>query len=233
MPKTRKIQRRDPRGREEGTLEEEDLRGRDPEDIDDPDDPDEEETEDAFDSRGVLKDGASVTVGLQMRDSANSWRDDMHRTLVGKRMVHDGTKSPLGLHKPGFRFTTDAAARRTADAEIERAYRDYDLRDSEAWRGQDAAPAGSYPLSAGEGTTCTIDGHDGRLVRKSDWLVCQPTRRQDAVDARQSAYEQYDADMNNRWRGKGDNPKSRTDAQTVEDAYRQYDEDAANAWRGK
>ena len=59
------------------------------------------------------------------------------------------------------------------------------------------APTGAYPLSAGEGTSCTVNGAPGTLVRQGDWLVCQPRRRQDAAafDAKQAAYEAYDREM--------------------------------------
>jgi hypothetical protein len=62
--------------------------------------------------------------------------------------------------------------------------------------------AGAYPLSAGEGSRCTINGADGRLVRRGDWFVCEPVK-QDAMDARERAYREMVDDLQNAWRKPG------------------------------
>jgi hypothetical protein len=123
--------------------------------------------------------------------------------------------------RPGGPWTAldrrGAAELRDARQRLEDAYRDYDEADANAWRnppngpclqcdasgefGRDI-PVGAYPLSAGEGSRCTINGQDGRLVRKGNWLVCEPVRR-DAMpvqDARAEAYRLYDEEMANAWR---------------------------------
>jgi len=64
------------------------------------------------------------------------------------------------------------------------AYAESVRRMCDAWKGDVAPPAGAYPLSAGAGTACTIDGRPGRLVKSDDgdWLVCKPVNtRTDAL----------------------------------------------------
>jgi hypothetical protein len=151
---------------------------------------DDDKYEDAFDERGLLKDGKAYRVPLYMRDSAT------------KPLIGDARFQPMA-----------DAAQALADA-----YRAYDEADANAWRnppngpclqcdasgefGRDI-PVGAYPPSAGEGSRCTINGQDGRLVRKGNWLVCEPTRANDAQslqDARAEAYRLYDEEMANAWR---------------------------------
>jgi hypothetical protein len=159
---------------------------------------DEEDDDDSpFDERGILKDGRSIRVSfmdsLKARQGPGGART---QPLVG-----DARFVPMADAKQAL-----------ADA-----YRDYDLADDERWRhppngpplqrdasgevGRDI-PAGAYPLSAGEGSRCTINGADGSLVRKGNWLVCEPVRK-DAMpvhDARAEAYRLYDEEMANAWR---------------------------------
>src|SRR5262249_2134175 len=73
-----------------------------------------------------------------------------------------------GLHKPGYRYATDAAA---FDAKQE-AYAESVQRMCDGWKQTDAQPpAGAYPLSAGGGNPGTIDGRPGTFERRGDWLV--------------------------------------------------------------
>jgi len=80
------------------------------------------------------------------------------------------------------------------------------------WDAAPAPPAGAYPLSAGEGNACTINGRPGTLQREGDWLVCEPTDRADAAPPR---------------------TMSVADAQRIKDeAYRQMVDEMVNAWKG-
>ena len=112
-----------------------------------------------------------------------------------------GLSDALQLHRPGFRRNTDAGAL----ARVQQAYTAYDAADAQAYKqtgeyneygggeprntGSGApgrgtgAPAGAYPLSAGEGSACTIDGRSGVLVRQGNWLVCQPRSQDAGLDA--------------------------------------------------
>ena len=74
----------------------------------------------------------------------------------------------LALHRPGYRTLTWIN-----DDEVVAAYRQYCADQDNAWR----RPAGAYPLSAGAGNACTIDGRPGRLVKEGDWLVCKPVSK--------------------------------------------------------
>jgi hypothetical protein len=68
-------------------------------------------------------------------------------------------------------------------------------------KGYGNPPPGAQPYSAAaEGTSCSIDGTAGSLVRQGNWLVCRPTRSQDAATIKQAAYDAYDREMANAWR---------------------------------
>jgi hypothetical protein len=64
----------------------------------------------------------------------------------------------------------------------------------------DGAPAGAYPLSAGEGSACTINGAPGTLQREGDWLICRPAPAESATDPRDAAYRDYCDRLTNAWR---------------------------------
>ena len=188
--------------------------------------------EDDEDERsGILRDGQRVRVSLFLKDGINpdllphQRAKALHQTedAVARRF---GLSDALQLHRPGFRRNTDVGAL----ARVQQAYTDAEMADAEAWRnpavrldykeyGGDeprntgsgapgrgsGAPAGAYPLSAGEGSTCTVNGQAGVLVRQGNWLVCKPRRNQDAAfDAKQAAYEAYDREMSQAYlRGSG------------------------------
>jgi hypothetical protein len=140
--------------------------------------------DDAFDENGILRDGHTVRVPLQMRDAmrrASNMRDGGHHRLE---------RDPYARHRPGQRFGDMAAL----DAK-ERAYREYEQRQCDAWK-------------AREGDLCTINGAPAHLNAQ---LECVPDRREkpsriDSTptnDARAEAYAAYDREMSNAWRGSG------------------------------
>jgi hypothetical protein len=177
----------------------------------------EEENEENEDQRsGILKDGQSVRVSLFMRDGSTI-NPDLTPTQRAKALHQTQTEDAIArkyglsdarqLHRPGFRRNTDAAALERSRA----AYAAYDAADAVAYKHNQAGdtgefaqapPVGTYPLSAGEGSTCTVNGQDGVLVRQGNWLVCKPRQRQDTAtfDAKASAYAEYDREMSNAWR---------------------------------
>jgi hypothetical protein len=63
--------------------------------------------DDAFDERGVLRDGARLRVPLTLMDAAS---DPMQRAVARESLrVTDGQGGVTGLHRPGFRLAaTDA-----------------------------------------------------------------------------------------------------------------------------
>jgi hypothetical protein len=162
--------------------------------------------DDAFDERGLLKDGHVARVRMTMRDAMR---------MRERSQIHDGRGGPLNMagHRPGF-LLSDSNKRA-----IQPAYMDHENYLQNAWK-RDAAPPGSYPYRPDlEGSGCTVDGRPGVLVRSaenSDWLVCQPTKQSfsgsnnpepasDSVrDHRRRMAELYaarDAEDANAWRG--------------------------------
>ena len=87
---------------------------------------------DAFDERGLLKDGRSSRVGMMMRDSL---------TPVQQAVLDRQTSMMTDvLHKPGYVLDTRTEHQKKS---VEDAYAAADLRDADAWRGdkpKDAAP---------------------------------------------------------------------------------------------
>jgi hypothetical protein len=97
----------------------------------------------------VLPDGGTVRVPMMLRDSATD---------------------SSSLHRPGPRFSTDAAAR----AHVEEVYQDEKRKLMDAWKNPPTAVGrGQQP-----GDQCTINGAPGHLNSK---LECVPDQRQDAV----------------------------------------------------
>jgi hypothetical protein len=167
---------------------------------------DKDDDDNPFDENGILKDGRTYRVSLM--DSARAHGFVMDHSPSGPFCVVD--------HRPGGPWVVDHrrapsnAEMQDAKQTLADAYRAYDEADANAWRNpangprlqRDDIPAGAYPLSAGENGRCTINGQDGRLVRKGNWLVCEPTRRgaMPVQDARAEAYRLYDEEMANAWR---------------------------------
>ncbi len=77
----------------------------------------------AIDHLGIIRDGITMRTKMQVMDGGD---ERVLRRLLqnvrGPSMVHDHSGDPFGLHRPGFRMTTDS---RMNDAP-ERAYRDYE-----------------------------------------------------------------------------------------------------------
>jgi hypothetical protein len=161
--------------------------------------------------------GMRETGGSNMTVIVAVDRDGRERILGDGDLVRDGerVRVPLtmmdGVQRAVYESTR---TRRTTDTRIvdarEEAYRLRLLDDTNAWR----RPAGAYPLSAGEGIACSINGRPGRLRQAQDgspWLVCVPDeavaspakRRSDAIASRDA----------------------------VEDAYREVQERDCNAWK--
>jgi hypothetical protein len=171
----------------------------------DDDDDDDDEIDDAspFDEHGILRDGATYRVSMTMRDGLPppTGKLAMYDVPPGRTAADSQPVFDASRHQPGFR---DSRSVEQLDA-LERAYREADEIACNAWRGdQQTKPAGAYPLSAGAGSQCTINGQDGRLVREGDWLVCKPNKATDAMpvqDERERAYAEYDEYMRTAYLG--------------------------------
>jgi hypothetical protein len=129
----------------------------------------EDDDDDAFDERGVLRDGHRFRVPLMMQDA-------MQRDIASHAArLHDGRGGPVG-HRPGFIYSTDAATQDVAQAYAEYAqqardawkspgheveikplvltgdaredvYRARDAADADAWRGP--SNSGKWPIGGG------------------------------------------------------------------------------------
>ena len=160
-----------------------------------------------FDERGVLKDGRRLRVPLMMMDGL----DDVERAIVLDAAARRfGLSNGNDLRKPGYRYTTDS---RALEAK-ERAYRERDEADAEAWRGNPPAGAGSGEFrGAQEGDICTVRGLDfledlggpGHLQMRNGHLVCVPdkpqsARKHDHAMTMDEVYQAYDLEISQRWR---------------------------------
>jgi hypothetical protein len=138
-------------------------------------DPDELEERLEEEEDGILRDGQHSHVPMFLRDgSVNPNLLPVQRAKAAQHTEDAvarrfGLTDGLALHRPGFRRVTDAAALER----ILRAYNDYDAADAVAYKkpsdaseytgseprntgagalaqGYGKAPAGAYPLSAGD-----------------------------------------------------------------------------------
>jgi hypothetical protein len=169
------------------------------------------------DDDDLLRDGERLHVGMPFMDSLQ--RDIATTTTTQQRVVDAfGHSDHFALGRPGPRY---GVGRRYGDDERAAAYRDVALRDSNAWRSpppvvptRDAAPPdGAYPLSAGEGTACTINGAPGTLERDGEWLVCVPVA--DMTDAREAAYDEVALRDEHAWKNAHDDAVAMTTATTM------------------
>jgi hypothetical protein len=154
--------------------------------------------DDPFDEFGVLRDGRSVRVSMQMRDAAmaDSQRDAARRF-----------DDRLALHRPGPRYSTDQAG---IDAKA-KAYADSVVELTTAWQRKPVADAdtgfGSGEFQgAMEGDVCTVreggvdEGSPGHLRMVSGKLTCVPDRSQDSAPPRTMTPDAAKAILDAAWR---------------------------------
>jgi hypothetical protein len=75
------------------------------------------EADEAFDERGILKDGHSCRVSLMDSDSLSPMQRDVARSSV---QVVDGQGGTQGLSRPGWRLLADAQRSRTLKGDQKR-----------------------------------------------------------------------------------------------------------------
>jgi hypothetical protein len=141
------------------------------------------EEEDAFEPNGLLKDGYSLRVPLYMKDGTpvddgfsraivDSYKRGRSGIDAGAVLVTDGSDDPWALHRPGPRYLADATARNAANAELAKAYAEYDAEQSERWRGNN----------------------------KLECVPARKTDARPVMDAVEQAYTEYDKEMAEAWR---------------------------------
>jgi hypothetical protein len=130
--------------------------------------------DDAFDSRGLLKDGHRYRVPTKLMDSANQ-----------RARITDATGGTAGLGRPGYRIPVSdsplvalaAANRRQA------AYDSYERALVNAWKAKDAAP--DETESDDEGAICTVMNDDYPLYYGSPGHIrngiCVPDDLEDDI----------------------------------------------------
>jgi hypothetical protein len=183
-----------------------------------------DDDDDVFDSRGVLKDGATLTNRMFMKDgNPNPDLTPAQRVAAAVAATRAAmTSFDSSMHKPGFRYAADCGAAPTRfgvhDSTREDCYAARDREMADAWKTKTdrAPPAGSYPASEGDsctingepGTLCVIDGHDGYLecVPNSDIDNDNDIDTGDSAKTpqqiRDAAYATYDSEISDAWRNK-------------------------------
>jgi hypothetical protein len=144
------------------------------------------------DDDDILRDGQRIVVPMNMRDGMS----ELQRAVAedkARRGDGIGLVDALALHKPGQRFSVDAAAR----THVEQVYQDEKRKLQDAWR--TTTVRGQQP-----GDQCTIDGQPGHLNHR---LECVPDQRQDSVMTtdqaqaiKDAAYNAMVAELQNAWR---------------------------------
>jgi hypothetical protein len=163
-----------------------------------------DDDDDAFDERGVLKDGRSYRV----TDSLPAHYDEV-------RVTDGGGHSGLALQRPGFRVADAGNVGKRMRDEIDAAYADVENDLTNAWKNKPPTGFGSGEfIGQREGDLCTIDGAPGRLCRDDDGeLTCMadhPSGERDArtIDERMQdhklrmteEYNAYDRALRDAWR---------------------------------
>mgnify|MGYP001038523498 CR=1 FL=1 len=142
---------------------------------------------DAFDDRGVLKNGITVSVPKALRDSLS----DTQRAAVKRAArVTDGFGNPAG-RRPGHAFAAKDQKARDMKRKL---YDAYDFSVSNRWRNQDANPdLDEFFASNGdfvEGAVCTVSGAE----YPGDY---------GSPGHRRKAYADHDRYLENAWRNEG------------------------------
>jgi hypothetical protein len=160
--------------------------------------------DDAFDERGILRDGRSVRVSMQMRDAAMTRHTGQRQQTSSKNRITDGTGNPLGLHRPGWRIPTVQDRRATRDA-LQR----YETQISNRFKCGDGERLCDDCDGEGfvDGIVCDACGSDGVLPEdergtcaKSNFGSTNEGARSDSAMTREQLYDAYDRELGEMWR---------------------------------
>lgn len=174
--------------------------------------------DDAFDERGILRDGARFRVPHRMADGlTRDVADQIERARSGDVRVVDlsGNAGPA-LRRPGFRLVDPRDVSKQMRDAVDQAYSDYETDLTSAYKNNPPTGEGSGEfVGQREHDLCTIDGRPGRLVRDDETgeLVCMadhPSGERDTrtVDERVrdhelrmvEEYDAYDRALRDAWR---------------------------------
>jgi hypothetical protein len=181
----------------------------------------------AIDRDGCLRDGCSVIVRMQMRDTRMT---DLQRTVaadaVNRRPVYDAFGRPAG-HRPGAAFTDDRAAREAKA----RAYQLYDEEIGRAWqqtnprgRSEAATGAGEHGQGGGDWQACPdCNGHDA---------TCSTCNGRGFIGRDDAALEAvFQQTQTHHEGGRGLDAVMRDHQANMAAVYAAYDSDLTEAWR--
>jgi hypothetical protein len=154
--------------------------------------------DDAFDERGLLRDGRIYRVHMSMRDAM--WARDQQRSPV----LHDGRGGPVGP-RPGF-ILSDAS-----NDQRQQAYADYQRDLLDAYKNRPAGASSVDPIGAQEDDLCTVRNAEFPEDQLKGRLVCVPDRQRQqargsqpdlerAQSEREAAYRAYDQQIRDAWK---------------------------------
>jgi hypothetical protein len=204
------------------------------------------------DDDDVLQPGQTLRVPMIFRDSMSEIQKSVADAKMARSVAQRfGLNDALDLHKPGQRFSVDAAAR----AHVEEVYQDEKRKLQEAWRQPTADVSGEF-RGQQSGDVCTVreggvdEGSPGHLRMVNGELRCVQDARPtyDAANGQRikdAAYREMVDELQNAWRTpapKSIEPRAKAtdaprtmslaDAQAIRDAaYRQYCYELVNAWK--
>jgi hypothetical protein len=184
---------------------------------------DDDTEDDAFDSRGVLRDGRTTRVSMQTRDASRrkARESDMlrdvnvnNRARVTTRIVDGNGNGGLALNRPGYRINTgDSSARQKSLADAyaaDSAYQRnrYKCADGERLcgkcHGEGFINGEQCPACYGSGVVDDGDDNDfddrKRNQPRNDGSVIHQTT--DHATMMNRLYSQLDSELQDAWRGK-------------------------------
>ena len=157
-----------------------------------------QDDDEVFDKRGLIRDGQRLRFPMFAMDS-------IQKAIARSNVrVTDGGGGTVGLHRPGFRIA-DEGKHQTSD--VMRAYAEHEQYLNDAWKTLSfGGNSSSGQQGQREGDPCTKNGFPGVLRNGADGLYCDIGKHDAATgtegyDHRQQAYDAYDAQVREAWRG--------------------------------
>jgi hypothetical protein len=186
-----------------------------------------DDDDDAFDERGILKDGRTFPVPQRMLDS---YQRDIakHFNRPRRPFITDASgDATFGLHRPGYRLPAggsagDRALRDASDEEVQAAYDRYNFDISNAWKRRDEADddAETEARAGAIRNALLARGHDPGDVE--DYL--------DSCDDD----DLLDRDLGEHiaaFESNGNNNNDSVRKRRLDELYRQRDAELATAWK--
>jgi hypothetical protein len=212
--------------------------------------------DDPFDANGLLKDGRTVRISMQARDSVlgdqrrrkvrrydpagreESWEEEtddsrapLHDARAGAGFLHDGHGHKAG-HRPGYLMRADIANEQRRQAHD--AYR-FDLEN--AWRNPAVParpPAGTSRRDAEGKPPTGFGSHGSRGEREGDLCTCRGPEFPESFGA-PGTLQMRGGELvcvpDAEYRRSTEQPDPASDRRSVADEYARYDQRISQAWR--